>query len=139
MESNHTPADILVMGLGTIGRGALAAALADPDFEVMAAVDVDPDLVGVDAGEVVGAGACGVAVRADLAEALEDAARRPVAAIHATTSRVTQAAPQLRELARAGLHVSTCCEEMFNPCATVAALLTGVRRARSLAPGIARV
>lgn len=55
---------------GRMGRNVVKAVSEDAGTELVAAVDVAQ--VGVDAGELAGCGACGVAVRNDLAAALAE-------------------------------------------------------------------
>jgi 4-hydroxy-tetrahydrodipicolinate reductase len=109
------PLPVLFFGLGTIGRGALSRALADPGLEVVGAVDIDPDLLGLDIGDLAGFMTEGVTVTATLDGALAAAEAAPQVAIHATSSYFEGVAPQVRALVDAGMHVVTCCEEMLFP------------------------
>lgn len=58
---------------GRMGKEVVKLVLNEPDFELAAAVS--PSRAGQDAGELVGMGACGVAVEADLAAAMQRAER----------------------------------------------------------------
>ncbi len=62
---------VLVSGAGgKMGREVCRAVIADPELDLVAAVDVAPGLSGVDVGALVGSGAAGVQVSNDLSEAL---------------------------------------------------------------------
>jgi len=59
---------VIQMGLGPIGSGVARQLLERPGFEVSAAVDIDPEKVGKDLGQVCGLEtAAGVVVEKNLA------------------------------------------------------------------------
>ncbi|MFO7167571.1 MAG: dihydrodipicolinate reductase [Chloroflexota bacterium] len=100
-------------GLGPIGLGIARLALARPGLAVVGAIDIDPQKIGRDLGELAGSGACGVLVRGDPEAALAEA--RPDVVLHATGSSLAQVAPQLLQIAAAGANVVSTCEELVFP------------------------
>lgn len=60
--------------LGRMGRRIITLAHEDPEIRITGAVDTGvPELIGKDAGEIIGIGALGVPLSGNLAEALADA------------------------------------------------------------------
>jgi len=104
---------IVCFGLGPIGLGIARLALARPGVQIVGAVDVDPQKIGRDLGELLDGTAIGVTVSADAAATLD--AARPEVALHATTSSLAHVTPQLLTLAGAGVNVVSTCEELAFP------------------------
>jgi hypothetical protein len=100
---------VVCYGLGPIGLGIARLALARPGVEIVGAIDVDPQKVGRDLGELLG----GVAISADAAATL--GATRPAVVLHATSSALASVAPQLLQIAEAGVNVVSTCEELAYP------------------------
>jgi len=103
------------VGLGLIGQRVCATGRREGIYRPVAAVDPDPRLAGRDLGELLGAAADGVTVRATLGEALATAAESPRLALHATRSTVRAVADELIALVRAGCDVVSTCEELAAP------------------------
>ena len=103
------------VGLGVIGQRLCATGLAAGVYRPVAAVDPAPALVGRDLGDLIGAGALGVPIRASLAEALTGAALPPRLALHATRSTVAAVRDELIALVEAGCDVVSTCEELAAP------------------------
>lgn len=97
--------------------------LARSDSAIVGAVDPAPDKAGRSVAEVLGLApsepgakaARALRVAPSLAEALAQAAQRPTVAVHATSSFLSQVAPQLVEAAEHGLNVVSTCEELAYP------------------------
>jgi 2,4-diaminopentanoate dehydrogenase len=104
---------VVCYGLGPIGLGIARLALARPGVQIVGAIDVDPQKVGRDLGELLGGAASGVTISADAAATL--AAARPAVALHATSSALASVAPQLLQIAEAGVNVVSTCEELAYP------------------------
>jgi 4-hydroxy-tetrahydrodipicolinate reductase len=104
---------VVCYGLGPIGLGIARLALARPGVKIVGAIDVDPQKVGRDLGELLGGAAIGVAISADAAATL--AATRPAVVLHATSSALASVAPQLLQIADAGVNVVSTCEELAYP------------------------
>jgi 2,4-diaminopentanoate dehydrogenase len=107
---------VVCYGLGPIGLGIARLALTRPSLQIVGAVDVDPEKLGRDLGELLGGSAIGVQVSADAAATL--ATTRPEIALHATSSALTAVVPQLLALAEAGANVVSTCEELSFPWTT---------------------
>ena len=108
------PLPLIVQGLGTIGLKILAAALRDPAFAVVAAVDVAPALVGKPLAQLLPGTPADLLVQPSLAAARK---RAPDAhlLLHATGSYLQAVAPQLEAAIAAGFHVVSTCEELAFP------------------------
>ena len=99
-------------GIGPIGS-RIAAAAHRTGFDFVGAVDIDPEKVGQDLGDVAGFGEqVGVEVTEDADAAL---AADPDVVFHSTVSSVEAAAPQLRQAMAAGANVVSTTEELAYP------------------------
>jgi 4-hydroxy-tetrahydrodipicolinate reductase len=106
------PLTAVQYGIGPIGSRIVNAAHRT-GVEFVGAVDIDPEKVGEDLGEVAGVGeALGVEVTDDAASAL---ATDPDVVFHSTVSSVEAAAPQLKEALEAGASVVSTTEELSYP------------------------
>lgn len=101
-------------GCGPIGCSLVKYALERANIELVGAVDVDPDKVGRDLGDVAGLGRrIGVAVSGDAGRLLADT--KPDIVLHATGSALDRVAPQLELIVGAGVNVVSTCEELSFP------------------------
>lgn len=99
-------------GIGPIGARVVQSTHAN-GFEFVGAIDIDPDKVGEDLGEVAGLGEkLGVEVTDDETVAL---AAGPDLVFHSTVSSVARARPQLEAAMRAGANVVSTSEELAYP------------------------
>ncbi len=104
---------VAIAGLGPIGSLIVKVLHERPDVEIVGAVDIAPDKVGRDLGEVAGLDArLNVTVQEEVASI---AKIRPDIAILSTTSRFPLLADQALPLLDAGIHVVTTCEEAVFP------------------------
>jgi 4-hydroxy-tetrahydrodipicolinate reductase len=104
------PLRVISYGLGAIGRAAAELVLQKSSMQLVGAVDVNPQLVGRDFGEVLGLGRpLGFKVVEKLGQPKADAV------IHCTGSSFAGVFPQLAEIVKAGLHCVTSCEEALFP------------------------
>ncbi|MCS7172150.1 MAG: dihydrodipicolinate reductase [Armatimonadetes bacterium] len=101
---------VVQYGLGSIGLGIARILLERPDVELVGAVDVAPEKVGRDLGELLGMDELGVRVSAEGA-----IAERADVVLHATHSHLAQVVPQILEAVRAGANVISTCEELVYP------------------------
>ncbi|MDR5708272.1 MAG: dihydrodipicolinate reductase [Armatimonadota bacterium] len=101
---------VVQYGLGAIGLGIARILLERPEVELVGAVDVAPERVGRDLGELLGTDALGVRVSADSA-----IAEQADVVLHATHSRLAQVVPQILEVVQAGANVISTCEELVYP------------------------
>lgn len=108
------PIRVVQMGLGAVGCGIVRTALQRSSLHVVGAIDVDPAKVGRDLGDTLGTEEpIGVAVDASLSDVLNN---QPVdVVLQATGSHIPQVAAQLSEIAEAGCHTVSTCEELAYP------------------------
>ncbi|MFQ5553490.1 MAG: dihydrodipicolinate reductase, partial [Thermoplasmata archaeon] len=106
------PLRILPFGLGPIGA-ALTRECLRRGYEIVGGVDVDPAKVGRDVGELIGEKALGAKVAPDIPSAVQKGDVDVV--LHAATSYLWEAHPQLAEAFRVGAHVVSTCEELAYP------------------------
>ncbi len=106
---NIQPITVAQYGIGPIGAEIARLLLTKSWVKLVAAVDIDPNKIGKDVGEVIGLGReVGVAVTADLNVKAD-------VVCHSTGSRLVDVADQLKELLSRGSHVVSTCEELSFP------------------------
>jgi len=104
---------VVLMGLGAIGRLIARAVLTKPDLEIVAAVDLDRQRVGRKLSDVLDAPAPDVTITPDAAAALRKAPHAVL--LHATGSRLDRVEGELAQALSAGLAVVSTCEELSYP------------------------
>ena len=105
---------VMQVGIGPIGQKVVSYMLERKALNIVAALDLDPEKVGKDLGEVCGLGRdLGVTVSDDLEAAVRDAG--PDVAVLTTVSSFEKCAVQAADIARLGVHVVSTCEEMSYP------------------------
>ena len=103
------PISVAQYGIGPIGAEIARLLLTKPWIRIVAAVDIDPNKIGKDLGEVIGLGReVGVKVTADVQG-------KPDVVCHSTGSRLRDVAGQLKDLLGRGCHVVSTCEELSFP------------------------
>jgi 4-hydroxy-tetrahydrodipicolinate reductase len=106
---NIQPISVAQYGIGPIGAEIARLLLTKPWVKVVAAVDIDPDKVGKDLGDVIGLGRkTGVMVTPELSVHAD-------VVCHSTGSRLRDVAGQLKSLLSRGSHVVSTCEELAFP------------------------
>ncbi|MBK5260464.1 MAG: dihydrodipicolinate reductase [Thermoanaerobaculia bacterium] len=96
-------------GIGPIGAEITRLLLTKSWVKLVAAVDIDPDKIGKDVGEVIGLGReVGVKVTGELGVKAD-------VICHSTGSRLRDVAGQLKALLERGSHVVSTCEELSFP------------------------
>src|SRR3954467_7912751 len=101
------------MGLGAIGRLIARAALAKPELEIVAALDLDESRVGKKLGDVIDAPAPDIVITSDANLAL--ARGKGGILFHSTGSRLDRVEGELAQGLTAGLSVVSTCEELSYP------------------------
>lgn len=104
----------LFYGLGPIGLKAAELAKNRSDLEIVAAVDVDPTLVGKDLGNLLGLDPLGVEVTDDSITAV--AMTRPDLIVHCTSSWLPRVETELLSCLEAGVNIVSSTEELLWPC-----------------------
>jgi hypothetical protein len=103
------PIPVAQYGIGPIGAEIARLLLTKPWIRLVAAVDIDPNKIGKDVGEVIGLDRqVGVKVTPEVEG-------RPEVVCHSTGSRLREVTPQLRALLERGCHVVSTCEELAFP------------------------
>jgi 2,4-diaminopentanoate dehydrogenase len=106
---NVQPVSVAQYGIGPIGAEIARLLLTKPWVRLVAAVDIDPNKIGKDLGDVIGLGkTVGVKVTADLQG-------KPEVVCHSTGSRLREVSGQLKSLLERGCHVVSTCEELSFP------------------------
>ncbi|WP_077614152.1 NAD(P)H-dependent amine dehydrogenase family protein [Caenibacillus caldisaponilyticus] len=105
---------LVVYGLGPIGLEILKKCEQYLPGKVIGAVDIDPNKVGKDIGELIGTEKRGIQVVASIKE-VQRAGRHPLIAIHATGSNLSVVWPQIKELVDCGFSVVSTCEQLSYP------------------------
>ncbi len=101
------------VGIGPIGQKMVKYAVERGCFNIVGAVDPDPNKAGKDLGELCGISPLGITVSSNLDEAIRG--KSPEVAIVTTVSSVVAFESQIEELAKAKLHIVSTCEELFYP------------------------
>jgi 4-hydroxy-tetrahydrodipicolinate reductase len=103
------PITVIQYGIGPIGAEIARLLLTKPWIKLVGAVDIDPDKIGKDVGEVIGLGReTGVLVTAEVQGKAD-------VICHSTGSRLRDVAGQLVSLLERGAHVVSTCEELSFP------------------------
>ncbi|MFQ5670819.1 MAG: dihydrodipicolinate reductase [Acidobacteriota bacterium] len=111
---SHRPVPIVLFGLGAIGRAVARAALVDPGFRVVGAVDREPALVGRSLAALTRAPTLSsLKVRRELHQVPGRGKGRVL--VHTAGSRLTTVFPQLEAILEAGYAVVSSCEELAWP------------------------
>lgn len=106
------PVRVVIYGCGNMAR-VIARYLVEKNAQIVGAIDTDPELVGLDVGEVFGLAALGVQVSDDAEAVLDET--RPDIAVLTLMSLMADMEPPLLECATRGVDVVTTCEEAFFP------------------------
>jgi len=107
-------ANIIIYGCGVMGRKIAQALLDKKSFEIVGALDINPELVGKDLGEILEKPKkLGLVVEND-AEALFSKVKA-CAVVLTTTSHLKSVFSQITQCLKAGLNVISTCEELSYP------------------------
>lgn len=101
---------VVQIGLGPLGQKVVRFLVERKNLKLVAAVDPAPDKSGKDVGEVCGIGPMGFRVAGNLKCALRG--KKADVAVLTTVSDVKRIEAQVAEIAAAGLHVVSTCEEL---------------------------
>ncbi len=105
---------VIIYGCGVMGRKIAQALLDKRSFEVVGAVDINPDLVGKDLGEILDMPKkFGVLIGED-ADSLFSRVKAH-AVVLTTTSHLKSVFSQITQCLKAGLNVISTCEELSYP------------------------
>jgi len=105
---------VAVYGVGAIGTNIAKFILRKKGIEIVAAVDISPEKVGKDLGEILGLEEkLGVVVSSDASSVFSES--RPDVTLHATGSYLDKVYPQIAEAVKAGSSVISTCETLAYP------------------------
>ena len=105
---------VAIYGVGAIGTNIAKFILRKRGIEIVAAVDISPEKVGKDLGEILGLEEkLGVVVSSDASEVLFKS--KPDVTLHATGSFLDKVYPQIVEIVEAGSNVISTCETLAYP------------------------
>jgi hypothetical protein len=103
----------LHVGIGPLGQKVLRYAVERGCFNIVGAVDTDPEKAGKDLGQLCGIEPLGITIRDNLADAIKG--QSVDVALVTTVSSLVALESQVAELASAGLNIVSTCEELFYP------------------------
>ena len=105
---------VMHVGLGPIGAAVARQLAARRGFRIVAAIDIDPNKVGRDVGEIA---EIGKALRVKVTDNIRKAARaaRPDVAVLCTSSSLRSVMPQIEELLKQRLPIVSTTEELAYP------------------------
>ena len=105
---------VMHVGLGPIGAAVVRQVAARKGFQIVAAVDIDPNKAGRDLGDVVDVGRkLRVKVTPDLGKAIK--ATRPDVAVLCTSSSLKRVLPQFEEVLKYKVPIVSTTEELSYP------------------------
>jgi len=107
---------VVSYGVGVIGRKIADHLLSKEGVEIVGAIDIDPNKVGKDLGELLGRQPIGVVVSDDVDEVLSST--KPDIVVHATMSYLKDTYPQFEGILKHGVDTISTCEELSFPYAT---------------------
>lgn len=108
------PIRTLHYGLGPIGAAILKQVAGRPGFKVVGAVDVDPNKIGRDVGDLVGLPKrLGVKVSGDAVKALK--ATKPDVVVHCTSSSIKKVMPEIEAILKTRTPIVSTTEELLYP------------------------
>jgi len=101
------------VGIGPLGQKVLRYTVERGCFNIIGAVDPDPEKAGKDLGRLCGIDSLGIIVRNNLSEAIKN--KSAEVALVTTVSSIVSLEEQIVELANAKLNIVSTCEELFFP------------------------
>ena len=105
--------NVVHVGIGPLGAKTVRYAVERGCFNIIGAVDTDPEKAGKDLGELCGIDPLGIAVSSSLGEAI--AGKKADVALLTTVSSIVTLERQAAALAKAKLNIVSTCEELFFP------------------------
>lgn len=105
---------IIQIGVGALGQQVLRYLLNREGIRVTGVTDLNPNLTDKDIGSLTRLPDTGVKVKRLLSESIRAAEKAEIAVL-TTVSSIEKLVPQVREAAKAGLHIVSTCEELIYP------------------------
>lgn len=107
---------VVSYGIGVIGRRLAEHLLTKEGVKIVGAIDINPEIVGKDLGEVLGVGEIGVKISDNVDKVIADTV--PDVVCHTTMSYLRQTFDQFEQILKHGVDVVSTCEELGYPYAT---------------------
>lgn len=104
---------VIQIGLGPLGQKITQFIAQRDGLEVIGAIDVAPEIIDRDLGELCGLDNMGIKIQNSIGECLRSA--RPDAVILTTVSTMEKITPQIEEIVSYGIPVVSTCEELSYP------------------------
>jgi 4-hydroxy-tetrahydrodipicolinate reductase len=104
---------IVSYGIGVIGKRLSKYLLTKKGIEIVGAIDINPNILGKDLGEVLGQDKIGVIISDDVDKVLNET--KPDIVCHTTMSYLHQTYDQFEEILRHGINIISSCEELGYP------------------------
>lgn len=112
---NTVKMNVISYGLGPIGIKIMQSCLQSDHIRLIGAVDIDPQKIGRDVGELAESTAVGINVVQNLDEIDTARLEGRKLALHATGSNLPQVWPQIKQLLDQGYSVISTCEQLAYP------------------------
>jgi len=107
------PVKVVSYGVGVIGRRLAKHLLTKEGVKIVGAIDINPNIVGKDLGEVLETGKMGVIISNDTDKVLSET--KPDIVAHTTMSYLRQTFDQFEQIMKHGVNVVSTCEELSYP------------------------
>ncbi len=105
---------VIIMGCGIMGRKVAQALMHKQSFSIVGALDIDPDLIGKDLGDLFSPPTA-IGIRIEGSPQALLARMDADALVQTTSSHLAAVYPQIEPFVRAGLNVVSTCEELSFP------------------------
>ncbi len=105
---------VIIMGCGIMGRKVAQALMHKQSFSIVGALDIDPDLIGKDLGDLFSP-PVEIGIRIEGSPHALLAGVDADALVQTTSSHLAAVYPQIEPFVRAGLNVVSTCEELSYP------------------------
>ncbi|MBQ03298.1 dihydrodipicolinate reductase [Candidatus Bathyarchaeota archaeon] len=110
------PVKVVSYGIGVIGRRLARHLLTKKGVEIVGAIDINPEIIGKDLGEVLDVDKLGVTISNDTDKVLSTI--KPDIVCHTTLSYLKQTHDQFVQILNHGVNIVSTCEELAYPYAT---------------------
>jgi 2,4-diaminopentanoate dehydrogenase len=104
---------VMQVGMGPIGLKIARLLSQRSEFSLVAAVDLNPDLLGVKLADLINVSDCQVTISGDVSSAIDSGSVE--VAVVTTSSKAEHLFTHIKPLVSAGISVVTTCEELFYP------------------------
>ncbi len=106
---------VLQIGLGPLGQQISKYISQKKGVKTIAAVDLDPEMIDQDLGQMAYGEPSNVLVKNSIESAIEGLSQKPDVAIITTVSSISKLEPQIEAVAKHGIAMVSTCEELSYP------------------------